>query len=182
VNSNFDGFVIRTGPIPLVFTEFRKIRPVFVTRISTGWPYVCLGRNVSPRKAATGPTNEDGRKSALVIFSPPVARFTAGLSNTDGLHLILAVPAARLKIGNQTHWKLLPFFPWPWGLVCRYYYFWERLVCRYCPRKKNCLDCVKQVLLSHLLTRLAMALSFLSFVEFGKNGSNSLTHSGQGSN
>jgi hypothetical protein len=33
VNSNFDGFGIRTGPIPPVFTEFRKIRPIFLTLI-----------------------------------------------------------------------------------------------------------------------------------------------------
>jgi hypothetical protein len=35
VNSNFDDFGIWTGPILLVFTEFQKIRPVFITLVQT---------------------------------------------------------------------------------------------------------------------------------------------------
>jgi hypothetical protein len=31
VNNKIDGFGIRTGPIPPVFIEFQKIRPVFLT-------------------------------------------------------------------------------------------------------------------------------------------------------
>jgi hypothetical protein len=35
VNSKFDGFEIQTGPILPVFTEFQKIRPVFLTLVHT---------------------------------------------------------------------------------------------------------------------------------------------------
>jgi hypothetical protein len=38
VNSKFSGFGIRIGPIPPVFTEFQKIRPVFVTLMGSGIP------------------------------------------------------------------------------------------------------------------------------------------------
>jgi hypothetical protein len=34
VNSNFGGFGNRTSPIPPVFTEFQKIRPIFLTLVA----------------------------------------------------------------------------------------------------------------------------------------------------
>jgi hypothetical protein len=35
VNSKFGGFGIQTGPIPPIFVEFRKIRPIFLTLLVT---------------------------------------------------------------------------------------------------------------------------------------------------
>jgi hypothetical protein len=39
VNSKFDGFENRTGPIPPVFTKFQKIRPVFLTLLPPAAPH-----------------------------------------------------------------------------------------------------------------------------------------------
>jgi hypothetical protein len=49
VNSKFGGFEIQTGPIPPVFAEFWKIRPIFVTLVeprstTSGQSYWAMGR------------------------------------------------------------------------------------------------------------------------------------------
>jgi hypothetical protein len=76
VNSKFGGFGIRTGPIPPVFAEFQKIRPVFVTLIERRE----MGKGPSEREEAreggvTGEESgwvEDNWISIVFFFSPPV--------------------------------------------------------------------------------------------------------------